>query len=215
MEYLTLKNVLVLVLVVAVVYYLYNNREDFAEKHHGHKSAHHGGHHAGHHAGHGAHHAVGEVKVEATPEVHTAPKWNRLNSVDFPGFDLYQTTGATIDDCEKACAQDPFCTHLAWYPDRNNTCYHKGLNLAGNLQTKYISGFKRADGTYHKRLSNDLSGFDIPGISGRQAPNIQDCEATCSNTPNCQNFTYGVDNKACYVKQPVNVDPSAVTSIKP
>jgi hypothetical protein len=214
MEYLTLKNVILIAIVVAVVYYLYNDREDFADKHHGHHAhhAHHG--HKGHHEKHHAHHNATGTKPEAQVAPQP-PKWNRLNGVDFWGFDLYQTSGATIDDCEKACSQDPFCTHLAWYPDRSNTCYHKGLNLAGNLQTKYISGFKRVDGTYNKRLSNDLSGFDIPGISGRQAPTIEDCEATCTNTPNCQNFTYGVDNKACYVKQPGNVEATTITSIKP
>ena len=224
MEYLTLKNVILVVLVVAVVYYLYTKEEGFSAKHHHHD---HHSHH-GHYGHHNVHHnsvvtpaptpallTAPEVKVEA---IHQPAKWNRVSGVDFVGFDLYQTTGANVDECESACAKDPFCTHLAWYPDRNNTCYHKGLHVIGNLNDKYISGFKRENGTYKRHLSNDLSGFDMPN-SGRPVPTIEDCEQNCNNSTGCLNYTYGVDNKGCWIKAPVTaaggVPGTTITTIKP
>jgi hypothetical protein len=217
MEYLTLNNMLIVLLVVSVVYYLYNKTEGFAEKHH---HAHHGKHHThhAHNTHHNKNHKVVETHTKSAAEVKEAPKWNRLPGKDFWGFDLYQTKGGTVDECEKVCEEDPFCTHVAWYPDRSNTCYHKGINAAGNPPVKYTAGFKTATGEYKTYLRGDLSGFDLPG-SGGKSPSMQDCESTCNNTANCVNFTYGSNDQACYLKGPYGsekgVPATTILTLKP
>lgn len=259
MEFLTLRNVLIAIFVVVVIYCLYNRSEgfvDYAEKRKEHQEKLHKEHleklhreyleklHKEHsnaqqplaqslaqHVAQPVEQPVAQPAVQPTVQPTVQPivhpddhpviqhkEWNRLPGKDFFGFDLYQTTGASIDDCEKSCEEDPFCTHTAWYPNKNNICYHKGVNALGNPPNRFTSGFKNADGKYTRYHRADLAGFDLQG-SGSKVPTILDCEENCNNTPNCVNYTYGLNTQNCWIKGPYGsekgVPESTILSLKP
>ncbi len=190
------QNVLIALLVAVVAYLVYKKVEGFAdEKHHHHSKHHHGAHHGAHHHGTKAEHGS---------------KWHRNPQMDFGGYDIYNMPGKSIEDCENLCASEPLCTHTTF--NGTDKCWLKTPN---GLQGHYLAGFKRSDGTYARYPNNDLAGFDLPG-SGSPQPTLEACESACNNTNNCLNYTYGVQNQACYLKGPQqNNTPGVTLSLKP
>jgi hypothetical protein len=189
---LNVQNVVIVVLVAVVGYLVYKKMEGFANEHKHHEHKHH------------------EHKHEHKHAKASKSAWNRQPQMDFGGYDIYHMPGKSIEDCEGLCEKEPLCTHTTF--DGNATCYLKTPN---GLQGHYMAGFKRKDNSYARYPNNDLAGFDLPG-SGSPQPTLEACETACNNTNNCLNYTYGIQNQACYLKGPQqNNTPGLELSLKP
>ncbi|XP_069459942.1 coagulation factor XI-like isoform X2 [Ambystoma mexicanum] len=156
-----------------------------------------------------------------------------LVGIDFPGSDIQRILAPDAQCCQVFCTSHPRCTFFTFVANLPNiprfSCFLKrtdnGVPLVRNSLANAVSGFALDSSAvtdisglscFQKTYTNiDFLGSDIRAIT---TENPTECQDACTNSPDCQFFTYVTQNynpapelrKICFLKFSANI-PSPTT----
>ncbi|XP_077936976.1 coagulation factor XI [Gasterosteus aculeatus] len=139
------------------------------------------------------------------------------NGVDFPGADYRALFTEDVEECRRACTQDPACQFFSFLNEvftLDNFRYKCHLKFSWPVATLpvverkagLVSGFSNKVGTFQEGKpvcpGNLFPNTDIPGndILVLPAASPGHCQNLCSAHSACATFTFVSDDFNCYLK---------------
>ncbi|KAG8005095.1 Coagulation factor XI [Nibea albiflora] len=152
-------------------------------------------------------------RVHMTQRVYTACEGKLFSNTDITMHSINVQPAASPEHCQALCSAHPHCTSFT-YVSAVFKCHMKGSTQ--EMITRIIKGFTSGLPERFCQLDNEwlkktYEGINFPHNDIRyfQSDNLEKCQRTCTEDPNCQFFSY-VTNKSparrlCYLKRVITL----------